>query len=171
MLKSLSPIDVALIKKIGGNGSSYTLPIASSAQLGGVQPAARSDEMTQAVGVDEAGALWTAAGGSNSIVKRLLFSGSVKDGVNFSISDDYRNYDYLLVTCIVSGKIQYPYTSIIVCSDVVIGGNYYGTTALESANTYNSCAFQFKSETTIRPFMKSAGWPSGTVSTIWGIKL
>lgn len=60
MLKSLSPIDVALIKKIGGNGSSYTLPVASSAQLGGVRPVSKTDEMTQAVGVDEDGRLWTA---------------------------------------------------------------------------------------------------------------
>ena len=65
MLKSLSPIDVALIKKIGGNGSSYTLPVASSSQLGGVQPVAKTDAMTQSVGVDAAGALWTAAGGNN----------------------------------------------------------------------------------------------------------
>lgn len=62
MLKSLSPIDVALIKKIGGNGSSYTLPIASSTQLGGVKPVAKTAEMTQSVGVDAAGALWTPAG-------------------------------------------------------------------------------------------------------------
>lgn len=48
----------------GADGTSYTLPIASSAQLGGVQPAAKTDEMTQAVGVDETGGLWTAPGGS-----------------------------------------------------------------------------------------------------------
>lgn len=62
MLKSLSPIDVALIKKIGGNGSSYTLPIATDTTLGGVKPVAKTDDMTQAVGVDEAGALFTVPG-------------------------------------------------------------------------------------------------------------
>lgn len=67
MLESLSPIDVALIKKIGGNGSSYTLPIASPTVLGGVQPVAKTDAMTQSVGVDEAGALWApAASGGGS---------------------------------------------------------------------------------------------------------
>ena len=68
MLESLSPIDVALIKKIGGNGSSYTLPIASSTVLGGVQPVAKTDEMTQSVGVDATGGLWTAeaSGGGSS---------------------------------------------------------------------------------------------------------
>lgn len=63
MLESLSPIDVALIKKIGGNGSSYTLPIASETTLGGVQPVAKTDAMTQSVGVDDAGALWAPPGG------------------------------------------------------------------------------------------------------------
>lgn len=47
----------------GGSGG-YTLPIASATQLGGVMPAAKTDEMTQAVGVDEAGGLWTLPGGS-----------------------------------------------------------------------------------------------------------
>ena len=41
-------------------GGGYNLPIASATQLGGVMPAAKTDEMTQAVGVDESGGLWTA---------------------------------------------------------------------------------------------------------------
>lgn len=40
----------------------YTLPIASSTQLGGVQPVAKTDAMTQSVGVDAAGALFTVPG-------------------------------------------------------------------------------------------------------------
>ncbi len=38
----------------------YTLPIASSTSLGGVQPADKTDAMTQAVGVDADGGLWAA---------------------------------------------------------------------------------------------------------------
>ena len=61
--------DIALIKALsnGAGGASYTLPIASSTQLGGVQPAAKTKTMTQAVGVDDAGALWTAAGGGGTV--------------------------------------------------------------------------------------------------------
>lgn len=44
----------------------YTLPIASSSQLGGVQPVAKTDTMTQEVGVDAGGALWTAPGGGDA---------------------------------------------------------------------------------------------------------
>ena len=47
----------------GDPGDTYTLPIASSTQLGGVQPVAKTDAMTQSVGVDAGGALWTAPGG------------------------------------------------------------------------------------------------------------
>ena len=46
-------------------GGGYNLPIASATQLGGVMPAAKTDDMTQAVGVDEAGGLWTAPGGGS----------------------------------------------------------------------------------------------------------
>lgn len=89
MLKSLSPIDVALIKKIGGNGSSYTLPIASSTQLGGVQPAAKTDTMTQAVGVDAGGALWTAPGSGEGggTTPELVYSHTC-DGTYVSVTND-----------------------------------------------------------------------------------
>ena len=43
-------------------GSAYELPVASATRLGGVMPVAKTDEMTQAVGVDALGGLWTAAG-------------------------------------------------------------------------------------------------------------
>lgn len=45
-----------------GGGLAYELPIASATQLGGVMPVAATDEMTQAVGVDAEGKLFTAAG-------------------------------------------------------------------------------------------------------------
>lgn len=48
----------------GPAGSIDNLPIASATQLGGVQPHAKTDEMTQAVGVDDAGGLWTMEGGA-----------------------------------------------------------------------------------------------------------
>ena len=46
------------------SGGTYTLPIASPTVLGGVKPIAKTDAMTQGVGVDAAGELWTAVGGS-----------------------------------------------------------------------------------------------------------
>lgn len=45
--------------------SEYTLPIATPTTLGGVKPIAKTDEMTQEVGVDELGGLFTKDGGSS----------------------------------------------------------------------------------------------------------
>ena len=89
MLKSLSPIDVALIKKIGGNGSSYTLPIATETTLGGVKPVTKTDAMTQSVGVDETGALWTASGSGEGggTTLELVYSHTC-DGTYVSVADD-----------------------------------------------------------------------------------
>lgn len=61
----------------------YTLPIASSTVLGGVQPVAKTDAMTQSVGVDEAGALWVAeasgggSGGSSTFLRDIELTESV----------------------------------------------------------------------------------------------
>lgn len=46
--------------KVEFGGGAYTLPTASSTTLGGVKPIAKTDAMTQGVGVDAEGALWTA---------------------------------------------------------------------------------------------------------------
>lgn len=44
-------------------GNSYTLPIATADTLGGVKPVAKTDAMTQEVGVDSEGKLYTESGG------------------------------------------------------------------------------------------------------------
>ena len=96
MLESLSPIDVALIKKIGGNGSSYTLPIASPTQLGGVKPVSKTADMTQSVGVDEAGALWTAeaSGGGGFVDAKLVYELITTEQVSeisISLTEEQKN--------------------------------------------------------------------------------
>lgn len=56
----------------GPAGPSYTLPVATSEVLGGVKPAAKTDEMTQAVGVDAEGGLWALPGGDNGTAELLM---------------------------------------------------------------------------------------------------
>lgn len=59
--------DVMLARALGsGGGSGYTLPVASPTRLGGVKPEAATDEMSQPVGVDAAGKLWTELGGGGA---------------------------------------------------------------------------------------------------------
>ena len=73
----------------GDPGATYTLPIASSTQLGGVQPAAKTETMTQAVGVDAGGALWTAPGSGEGggTTPELVYSHTC-DGTYVSVTDD-----------------------------------------------------------------------------------
>lgn len=67
----------------GGSGS-YTLPIASETTLGGVKAVAKTDEMTQTVGVDAEGRLFTAAGSGGgetlTVEETLLASGTITSG-------------------------------------------------------------------------------------------
>ena len=78
------------------DGQKYTLPIASSTKLGGVQPAAKTDAMTQAVGVDDAGALWTVPGGGSAdsdwkLIRKITVPddpSSDTSGVAWTVSND-----------------------------------------------------------------------------------
>lgn len=45
----------------------YTLPIATPDTLGGVKPVAKTDGMTQPVGIDELGGLWSVSGGGGTV--------------------------------------------------------------------------------------------------------
>lgn len=65
----------------------YTLPTASPAVLGGVKPIAKTDAMTQGVGVDDAGALWTAPG-SGSDLSLGLTSAQVGQIIKVKYVDD-----------------------------------------------------------------------------------
>lgn len=56
----LSAEDVGALPESTVIPAPYTLPIASSTVLGGVQPVAKTEAMTQSVGVDANGGLWTA---------------------------------------------------------------------------------------------------------------
>ena len=64
----------------------YTLPIASHTVLGGVQPVAKTDAMTQSVGVDAAGGLWAPPGSGGG-------SGGAKTGLGL-----LDNYDITLIS-------------------------------------------------------------------------
>ena len=65
----------------GDPGATYTLPIASSTQLGGVQPVAKTEAMTQAVGVDVEGKLYApaaaGAGGERIVAQETVLASGV----------------------------------------------------------------------------------------------
>ena len=67
----------------------YTLPIASPTLLGGVQPVAKTDAMTQSVGVDEFGALWAPASGGGGGWKTY---GTITVEVNDVYSVEFKDF-------------------------------------------------------------------------------
>ena len=76
--KKANDADLAAVAKSGSYNdltnkptipSAYTLPTASASVLGGVKPVAKTDEMTQAVGVDAQGGLWALPGGEKDWTK------------------------------------------------------------------------------------------------------
>ena len=86
----------------GDPGATYTLPIASSTQLGGVQPAAKTDDMTQAVGVDAGGALWTASGGGGGGAwKKVVDVITEEETSGIKVTKDIDGNDLNLKKCII----------------------------------------------------------------------
>lgn len=138
----------------------YTLPVASSTTLGGVKPVARTSDMTQNVGVDANGALYTAPGGGTQILVDGILEGdgtgnifaaqtvqaetaNVTVGepfyVNCTISA-YDVYDTNVTHDKTYAEIMAAYQAGRPCYAVVedsVYGPYY--LPLVSLNTYNNC--------------------------------
>lgn len=109
----------------------YTLPIASATTLGGVQPDTKTTEMTQAVGVDETGKLWTApgsggGGGSNPPVIDL---GTTTSGSTVSITTEQKE----TLSSNASAKIKVEIDDIIYYAERQLSTSD-GSTMLFAAN-------------------------------------
>ena len=71
---------------VQGAGSGYTLPVASSTTLGGVKPVAKTASMTQEVGVDASGALYTEPGSGGGVKSVNGQTGTVKTNWYFNVT-------------------------------------------------------------------------------------
>ena len=106
-----------------------TIPIANSTTLGGVMPVNKTDGMTQEVGVDSTGKLYTApggGGGSNMVVYDYVEGSSEYTAADVrSMYDNYSNGKRVLLNYILSGmgKILIELTSMSRTEDgsVIIG--------------------------------------------------
>lgn len=109
------------------SGGAYTLPIASPTVLGGVKPIAKTDAMTQNVGVDAEGALWTASAGDVTweLIREITLTESVN---NVLINTDANGEPFSLkaakVECIIKQDTSDPFTYIkINVNDIVVINN------------------------------------------------
>lgn len=114
--------------------SPYVLPVATETTLGGVKPLSKTTEMTQDVGIDENGRLYTAAGGgddSTIFICNVTGTGTATDPY---VSDKTVAE---IVQAAVAGKVIYAHdgtifypatvvTSVIVRFEVLNGVNDIG---------------------------------------------
>lgn len=74
-------------------GESYTLPVASPTELGGVKPAVKTEAMTQTVGVDNEGALWT--GSDWELIAHIDVAADVEKNVMSWLYSNLPRYKYI----------------------------------------------------------------------------
>lgn len=88
--KKANESDLAAVAKSGSYNdltnkptipSAYTLPTASASVLGGVMPVAKTDDMTQAVGVDAQGGLWAQPGWAGGLEWRKINTITISEPV------------------------------------------------------------------------------------------
>lgn len=103
-------------------GGGYTLPTASSTTLGGVKPIAKTDAMTQGVGVDAAGALWTAAlGGAYKILVNQTLEEAA--AVNIPMTEETaecNEYIIYIVSPAGENNVKYNAYTIVVESERLV---------------------------------------------------
>lgn len=154
------------------SGGTYTLPIASPTVLGGVKPIAKTDAMTQGVGVDAAGTLWTAAGGGNAekwvkIVDYELIETEGEESpqeIAFSKTPDNTTFTGMGIKKIIfAGRIKptvtpsYAYGTFFVNDKpIIIGQNFK---IQNSSDAWFSGNFEL-----IGDGYATAGWSNGVLS-------
>ena len=130
-----------------------TIPIANSTTLGGVMPVNKTDGMTQEVGVDSTGKLYTApggGGGSNTVVY------DYSDGTEFtaadvrSMYDNYLNGKRVLINYVTPfGKLLFELTSMSKSENGTIYGSgkfsVFGTGLMELTLTLSNDTVQLSS--------------------------
>ena len=118
-----------------GGGSAYELPIASPTTLGGVKPVAKTDEMTQAVGVDADGKLWALPGGPKEDWKTICEGNIGEDVASIVIDADADGTplsDLDISEFVIMGQIFLTESSKVRCeyNGLWTSGNYFVSSSL-----------------------------------------
>lgn len=96
--------------ELSAGDNTYELPVANNETLGGVMPIAKTAEMSQGVGVDENGRLFTFPGGSGNSKSdewELINSFTAEEElINFTISQDSEGNEFALKKIAILSKIM-----------------------------------------------------------------
>lgn len=129
----------------------YTLPVASSTVLGGVKPVAKTDDMTQSVGVDATGALFTAprsgGGGGWEKIVEIPIEEEVTS-VSQDLTDEQRQ---------IAGSCQSLYFKLYVKVPSVASDSAYGKASLyiQGINSMGNIPYRYNAFQNIQCIPKS----------------
>lgn len=125
-----------------------------------------------------AGAFASGGGSGGGITVTNLYTGSLSDGYSASLSDSYKNYDFLVAIAGISGSAQYQYSGFFSVADIPQSGirQLYLATPFElntdnTMKNYCGMVVGIKDDTNIDVTSKHAGWQSGTLFRLIGIKI
>ena len=107
-----------------------------------------------------------------------LYSGSLSNGGTASLTDSYKNYDFIVAIAGISGSKQYQYSGFFSVADIPESGirHLYLATPFElnadkTMKNYCGMVVEFISDTSIGVISRYAGWASGTLFKLIGIKI
>lgn len=102
--------NVAFTMYMQESGSSSTggaeIPVATRTTLGGVKPIAKTSDMTQTVGIDSSGRLYTTPGGGSGSGSVASVSGILKGDGNGGVSAAISGTDYAAANLLVVSNTQ-----------------------------------------------------------------
>lgn len=134
-----------------GGGGGYVLPSATASRLGGVK-------IGSGVNVAEDGTISVPSGSITVLCQPTV----VNSDSTITLSDDYTNYDFLMITCVVVSKgVNYHETS------------FYPTLILsqgERIGIQDDTSYTWLTITGLRSLSYGSG-EYGRTFVIWGIKL
>lgn len=115
--------------------------------------------------------------GGSGITVSTLYSGSMQNGQAGALTDSYKNYDFLVVIAGISGSKNYQFSGFFSVADIPESGDrqLYLSTPFElnadkTMKNYCGMVVSISGNKSINVVSKFAGWNSGTLLKLYGIK-
>ena len=114
----------------------------------------------------------------STVVVNTLYSGKLSNGGSADLLDSIMNYDFLVAVAGISGSAQYQFSGFFSVADIPSSGTrqlYLSTpfelTADNAMQSYCGMVVEITSDTRVRTISKFAGWQSGSLLRLIGIKM
>ncbi len=114
----------------------------------------------------------------SGVVVNTLYSGKLSNGGSADLLDSIMNYDFLVAVAGISGSAQYQFSGFFSVADIPTSDTrqLYLSTPFElntdnTMKSYCGMVINITSDTSIGVISKFAGWQSGSLLRLIGIKV